>query len=107
MADDVVDPKKMDNALLSELTGVARPVIDKLLGKSKNAMSTIVEGTNNLSYQVRSNEYWDNMLKKSDEMKVAWDEWDAGGRVGEAPRPPMFVNNPGEARKYLGGTERS
>ena len=104
VADDVVDPKKMDNALLSEVTGVARPIIDKLLGKSKSAMSTIVEGTNNLSYQVRSNEYWDNMLKKSDEMKVAWDEWDAGGRVGEAPRPPMFVNNPGEARKYLGGT---
>ena len=103
VADDVVDPKKMDNALLSEVTGVARPIIDKLLGKSKSAMSTIVEGTNNLSYQVRSNEYWDNMLKKSDEMKVAWDEWDAGGRVGVAPRPPMFVNNPGEARKYFGG----
>ena len=103
VADEVVDPKKMDNALLSEVTGVARPIIDKLLGKSKSAMSTIVEGTNNLSYQVRSNEYWDNMLKKSDEMKVAWDEWDAAGRVGDAPRPPMFVNNPGEARKYFGG----
>jgi len=103
VADDVVDPKKMDNALLSEVTGVARPIIDKLLGKSKSAMSTIVEGTNNLSFQVRSNEYWDTMLKKSDEMKVAWDEWDAGGRVGVAPRPPMFVNNPGEARKYFGG----
>ena len=104
VAAEVVDPKKMDNALLSEVTGVARPVIDKLLGKSKSAMSTIVEGTNNLSFQVRQNEYWDNMLKKSDEMKVAWDEWDAAGRVGDAPRPPMFVNNPGEARKYLGGT---
>ena len=103
VANDVVDPKKMDNALLSEVTGVARPIIDKLLGKSKSAMSTIVEGTNNLSFQVRSNEYWDTMLKKSDEMKVAWDEWDAGGRVGVAPRPPMFVNNPGEARKYFGG----
>ena len=73
VADDVVDPKRMDNALLSEVTGVARPIVDKLLGKSKSAMSTIVEGTNNLSYQVRNNEYWDNMLKKSDEMKVAWD----------------------------------
>ena len=104
VADDVVDPKRMDNALLSEVTGVARPIVDKLLGKSKSAMSTIVEGTNNLSYQVRQNEYWDNMLKKSDEMKVAYDEWIAGGRVGAAPRPPMFVNNPGEARKYFGGS---
>ena len=109
VADDVVDPKRMGgnkgdgSMLLSEVTGVARPIIDKLLGKSKSAMSTIVEGTNNLSYQVRQNEYWDNMLKKSDEMKVAYDKWITGGRVGAAPRPPMFVNNPGEARKYLGG----
>ena len=32
-------------------------------------MSTIVEGTNNLSTQFRTNEYWDAMVKKSDEMK--------------------------------------
>ena len=118
VAKEVTDPKKMDNALLSEVTGVARPIIDKLLGKSKSAMSTIVEGTNNLSTQVRTNEYWDNMLKKSDEMKIAWDNWDKGftkadGTIvpprvkGSEPRPPMFVNNPGEARKYLGGTGAS
>jgi hypothetical protein len=110
VAKEVTDPTKMDNALLSEVTGVARPIIDKLLGKSKSAMSTIVEGTNNLSFQVRQNEYWDNMLKKSDKMKVAWNKWDQIRRTkgdeiaGVAPRPPMFVNNPGEARKYLGGT---
>ena len=103
VADQVTDATRMDNALMSELTGVARPIIDKLLGKSKNVMSTIVEGTNNLSTQVRTNEYWDALVKKSDEMKTAYDEWIQGGRVGAAPRPPIFVNNPGEARKYLGG----
>jgi hypothetical protein len=94
----------MDNALISEVTGVARPIINQLLGKSKNIMSTIVEGTNNLSTQIRTNEYWDALVKKSDEMKIAYDQWIQGGRVGAAPRPPIFANNPGEARKYFGGT---
>ena len=87
---------------------MARPVINKLLGKSKNILSTIVEGTNNLSTQIRTNEYWDAMVKKSDEMKIAYDDWVKKGSVkGAAPRPPMFASNPGEARKYFGGgTER-
>ena len=38
----------MDTAKMSELTGVAKPIIQKLLGKAKNPMSTIVEGTNKL-----------------------------------------------------------
>ena len=48
-------------------------------------------------------------------MKIAWDNWDKGftkadgtivaPRTGTAPRPPMLVNNPGEARKYFGGAE--
>jgi len=104
VADQVTDATRMDNALISEVTGVARPIINKLLGKSKNIMSTIVEGTNNLSTQVRTNEYWDAMVKKSDEMKTVYDQWIQGGRVGAAPRPPLFANNPGEARKYFGGT---
>ena len=104
VADQVTDATRMDNALISEVSGVARPIINKLLGKSKNIMSTIVEGTNNLSTQVRTNEYWDNLVKKSDEMKTVYDQWIQGGRVGAAPRPPLFANNPGEARKYFGGT---
>ena len=55
VADQVTDATRMDNALISEVSGVARPIINKLLGKSKNIMSTIVEGTNNLSTQVRTN----------------------------------------------------
>lgn len=50
-------------------------------------------------------------LKKQKEMKIAWDNWDKGftkadgtivaPKTGTAPRPPMLVNNPGEARKYF------
>jgi hypothetical protein len=36
-------------------------------------------------------------------MKIAYDDWVTGGKVGTAPRPPMFAGNPGEARKYFGG----
>jgi len=105
VADHVTDPMQREGSLtaISELTGVARPVINQLLGKSKNILSTIVEGTNNLSAQIRTNEYYDSLLKKSDEMKIAYDDWVAGGKIGAAPRPPIFVNSPTEAAKYFGG----
>ena len=126
VASEITDPKKLmtidgvpirNNIELSEVTGIARPIIDKLLGKNKTIMSTLVEGTNNLSTFVRKNEYWDNMLKDSDRMKLDWDKWDQGftradgtivkPRTGDAPRPPMFVDNPGQARKYLNANTRA
>ena len=67
---------------LSDLTGVGEQVIKKLLGKAENPMSTIVEGTNALSIQVRLNQYLDDLVKQSNVLKKNWDEWDAGGRVG-------------------------
>jgi len=126
VAAEIMDPKKLmtidgipvrDTIKLSEVTGVARPILDKLLGKNKTIMSTLVEGTNNLSTFVRKNEYWDKMLKDSDRMKLNWDKWDQGftkadgtivpPRTGEMPRPPMFVDNPGQARKYLNANTRA
>ena len=64
VADNITQKKiaGMDTAKMSELTGVAKPIVQKLLGKAKNPMSTIVEGTNNLSAQVRSNEFFDNLI---------------------------------------------
>ena len=87
---------------LSNLTGVGQQIIKKLLGKAENPMSTIVEGTNALSVQVRLNQYLDDLVKKSNVLKKNWDEWDAGGRVGPEPRVPFLVDNPGEAKKYFG-----
>jgi hypothetical protein len=87
---------------LSDLTGVGQQVIKKLLGKAENPMSTIVEGTNALSVQVRLNQYLDDLVKQSNVLKRNWDEWDAGGRVGPEPRVPFLVDNPGEAKKYFG-----
>jgi hypothetical protein len=88
---------------LSELTGVGgQGIIKKLLGKAENPMSTIVEGTNALSIQVRLNQYLDDLVKQSNVLKKNWDEWDAGGRVGPEPKVPFLVDSPGEAKKYFG-----
>jgi hypothetical protein len=92
---------------LSDLTGVGEGIIRKLLGKAENPMSTIVEGTNALSIQVRLNQYLDDLVKQSNVLKKNWDEWDAGGRVGPEPRVPFLVNNPGEAKKYFGANAKN
>ena len=54
---------------LSDLTGVGQEIIKKLLGKAENPMSTIVEGTNALSIQVRLNQYLDDLVKQSNVLK--------------------------------------
>jgi hypothetical protein len=92
---------------LSDLTGVGEGIIRKLLGKAENPMSTIVEGTNALSIQVRLNQYLDDLVKQSNVLKKNWDEWDAGGRVGPEPRVPFLVDNPGEAKKYFGAAAKN
>ena len=103
---------RMGSANMEEVTAVARPVIQKLLGKSKNPMSTILEGTNNLSAQVRSNEFFDNLILKNNELKKNYDKWLYGytkngkkipPRLGPEPRIPFLYKNTGEARKYAGG----
>jgi hypothetical protein len=92
---------------LSDLTGVGEQIIKKLLGKAENPMSTIVEGTNALSIQIRLNQYLDDLVKQSNVLKKNWDEWDAGGRVGPEPRVPFLVDNPGEAKKYFGAAAKN
>ena len=62
---------------LSDLTGVGEQIIKRLLGKAENPMSTIVEGTNALSIQIRLNQYLDDLVKQSNILKKNWDEWDS------------------------------
>ena len=111
VADDVTQSNVMlrtgtkgAEANLSELSGVAKPIIQKLLGKAKNPMSSILEGTNNLSAQVRSNEFFDNLILKNNKIFKKYKNWFDNGKVGPEPRVPFLFNNTGEARKYAGGT---
>jgi len=107
VADTLANTKKQivgqGNVLMKDLTPRGKEVLKNLLGKAENPMSTLVEGTVNLSSQVRFNQYLDDLARQSNKQKVAWDAWDAGGRVGPEPRVPFLVDNTGEARKYLGG----
>jgi hypothetical protein len=96
--------KKSFGYNMSDLTGYARPIVEKLLGKAKNPMSSILEGTNNLSVQVRSNQFFDDLIIKNNELKKNYDAWLDAGKVGAEPRIPFLYNSIGEAQKYAGGT---
>ena len=89
---------------VSELSGVAKPVIQKLLGKANNPMSSIVEGTANLSSMVRSNQFFDDLILKNNKLKTDYDAWVDGGRVGQEPRIPFLYNSSKDAMRYAGGT---
>jgi hypothetical protein len=92
------------SANLEELSGIAKPVIQKLLGKAQNPMSSIVEGTANLSSQVRSNQFFDDLILRNNKLKTDYDAWEAGGRVGQEPRIPFLYNSKRDAMRYAGGT---
>ena len=102
----MLDPKynRLYNSNISDLSGVSQNAIKKLLGKSKNPMSSIVEGTANLSSMVRSNQFFDDLIVKNNELKKNYDDWLAGGRVGIEPRIPFLYNSSSDAMKYAGGT---
>ena len=99
------------HANMMTVTDVAKPILRKLLGKMENPMSTLVEGTNGLSAQVRFDQYLDNLAKESNKLKVKWDAWDqvvktSGRKVaGPEPKRPFLVDNKGQANKYFGGRE--
>ncbi len=103
---------------LSELTKVDKLVIQRLLGKNKNPMSTLVDGVTNLSAQVRSGQAFDEMVIKNNILKTAWNRWDKGfktidpktnkevtvpPRTGPEPESPFLFEDKGEAQKILGG----
>ena len=103
---------------LAEVTGTDKQVIQKLLGKNKNPMSTLVDGVSNLSAQVRSGQAFDDMVIKNNQLKTVWDKWNQGfkqtdpqtkqvvdvpPRTGEEPEIPFLFDNTGEAQKYAGG----
>ena len=50
-------------------------IIERLLGKTKNPMDTLVDGISNLSAQVRNSEAFDNMVIKSNLRKGEYDKW--------------------------------
>ena len=82
---------KVTNKKISELSGTNLEVINNLLGKNTNALSSIIEGTNKLSTVVRRNEMFDNLLNNSNKMR-------------EVGKVPTFADSAEEARQLFGGT---
>ena len=91
--------KRLYDTNISEVSGVSQEAIKKLLGKANNPMSSIVDGTANLSSVVRSNQFFDDLILKNNELKKNYDEWVAGGRVGVEPRIPFLYNTTDDAIK--------
>ena len=96
--------KRLYDTNISEVSGVSQAAIKKLLGKAENPMSSIVDGTANLSAMVRSQQFFDDLILKNNELKKNYDEWLAGGKVGPEPRIPFLYNTTDDAIKYAGGT---
>ena len=78
-----------------------KKTIEKLLGKTDDAMSTILVGTNRLASLVTRNNMFDDLLRKSNQQRIAYDEWINGGKQGPRPEAPIFVDSQVEATKYL------
>jgi hypothetical protein len=108
---DLTDPTfaARTNTNLSEVTGVAIPIIKKLLGKTESPINTLVEGVTNLSAHARSGEAFDQMMRKSNELKVDYDNWlkkvklEGREAAGKEPPLPFLFDDTGEAYKYVGG----
>ncbi len=78
-----------------------KKTIEKLLGKTDDAMSTILVGTNRLASLVTRNNMFDDLLRKSNQQRIVYDEWINGGKQGPRPEAPIFVDSQVEATKYL------
>ena len=79
------------SALISAgaIKAVDKEVFENLLGKQANPMQAILGGTAKLSMIVRRNEFFENLIKTSDELKAAG-------------KTPMFAKTQDEARLLFG-----
>jgi len=86
VADDLVSSE--GKISLASLPKENREVIEELLGKSKNPIQTILSGTAKLSLITRRNQFFQELLDKSNELK----------KIGKG----MFYDTEEEAFKNLG-----
>ena len=76
-------------SMLDIQKGGPREAIEQLLGRQKNPMQTILGGTAKLSVISRRNTFFDDLIKKSDELEAAGKE-------------PMFARSYDDAMKQFG-----
>jgi hypothetical protein len=74
-----------------------RKVLNELLGKHSNPMQTMIGGMAKLSMITRRNVFYNDMMKKSDEMATLWRAADDKLNTPE----PMFARSEEEARLFF------
>ena len=87
--DDVVTDRGSALVSAGAIKEADRKVFEKLLGKQQNPMQTILGGTAKLSMITRRNLFFQDLIKKNEELIAAG-------------KKPMFVNSADEARLVFG-----
>jgi len=78
--------------------GADKKVFDDLFGKQKNPMQTMIGGMAKLSLITRRNLFYDDLIKKNDEVVTAYRAAADKNSVAQ----PMFARSEGEARAVFG-----
>jgi len=92
--DDASNFNKVAN--MQELKPEFKQLFGEILGKDKNALQTILNGTNKLSMITRRNQFLDNLVMESNEQAAKLANGTATGTR------PMLVNTREEAIRYFG-----
>ena len=75
-----------------------RKVFDDLFGKQKNPMQTMIGGMAKLSLITRRNLFYDDLIKKNDEVSEVW----RNATDKQSVSQPMFARSEAEARAFFG-----
>ena len=101
--DDAVKRGGIARISIKDLESAAdRKVIDDLFGKQKNPMQTMIGGMAKLSLITRRNLFYDDLLKKNDEVVANWTAAADKRTVSQ----PMFARSEQEARAFFGDDYR-
>ena len=102
--DDAVKRGGIARISIKDLDSKAdRKVFDDLFGKQKNPMQTMIGGMAKLSLITRRNLFYDDLIKKNDEVVA---NWTAGAADKQAVPQPMFARSEQEARAFFGDDYR-
>jgi hypothetical protein len=97
--DDAVKRGGIARISIKDLDSAAdRKVIDDLFGKQKNPMQTMIGGMAKLSLITRRNLFYDDLIKKNDEVVANWTAATDKRSVAQ----PMFARSEAEARAFFG-----
>jgi hypothetical protein len=95
--DEAMKRSKTPMASIGDLNGPDAAIFNKLLGKQTNPMQTMIGGMAKLSMITRRNVFYNDLMKKSDEMATIWKAADDKLSVPE----PMFARSEEEARLFF------